>query len=404
MKFFVDVQDLWPESFCMAVKNPLLQKLFAPMTSYVNKAYAAADGVFGVSQTYVNRVLQVNDKVKSGVNVFLGNDGAIFDEGRDKYFVKRNDSEIWLGYIGSMSTSYDIPCVIDSLAILNGKGVNNIRFVLIGKGEKYEEFKQYAHRKGVLCDFVGFKPYQEMVGLMCACDIVVNPIVKGSAASIINKVGDYAMSGLPVINSQECQEYRDLIEEFKCGVNVRCGDAEDMAKAIEILAKDKALREKMGQNAIRLGKEKFDRRYTYGKLADEIEAMCEKKGKLNITIMVNFPGFIGGEGSKGRFLYLGELLSERGHQVELIVSDFAHGAKKHREPGSVSSAYKTKITVLHEPGYSKNVSVKRLYSHWIWGRNVGKYLKSLNNTPDCVYCGIPSLTVAVKAAKYCNKH
>lgn len=403
MKFFVDVQDLWPESFCMAIKNPLLQKLFVPMTHYINKAYAAADGVFAVSQTYVNRVLQVNDKVKSGVNVFLGNDGDLFDEGRKKYLVKRKDNEIWLCYVGSMSTSYDIKCVIDALAILKEKGFRNIRFVLIGKGERQDEFKQYAQQKGILCDFLGFKPYQEMVGIMCACDIVVNPIVKGSAASIINKVGDYAMSGLPVINSQECQEYRDLIDEYECGINVTCGDASDMAKAIEILATDKALREAMGKNALRLGKEKFDRRFTYGRIADEIETKSGNDKKLKVMILANFPLNLDGARTKGRFLYLGEMLAERGHQVEMIVSDFSHGSKKHREPGSVSNKYKTKIITIHEPGYSKNVSVKRLYSHWVWGRNVGKFLKSQKSTPDCIYCAIPSLTVARKAARYCDK-
>lgn len=403
MKYIVDVQDLWPESFCMAIKNPLLQKGFLPMTRYVNKAYAAADGAFAVSQTYVKRVLKVNAKVKSGLDVFLGNDGELFDEGREKYLVKRNDNELWLCYIGSMSTSYDINCVIDALAIIKAKGINNIRFVLIGKGEKYDEFKQYAQKKEVLCDFVGFKPYHEMVGLMCACDMVVNPIVKGSAASIINKVGDYAMSGLPVINSQECQEYRDLIEKYQCGINVKCGDAADMAKAIEILAFDKALREAMGRNAIKLGKEKFDRRYTYGKIADEIESICGKKTGLKVTIIVNFPGGISGQRSKGRFLYLGELLSERGHKVEMIVSDFSHGAKKHYDKGAISDSYKTKLIAIHEPGYKKNVSIKRLYSHYVWGKNVGKYLKSKTETPDCIYCAIPSITAAVKVAKYCDK-
>ena len=98
------------------------------------------------------------------------------------------------------------------------------------------------------------------------------------------------------------------------------------------------------------------------------------------------------------------MLAERGHQVEMIVSDFSHGSKKHREPGSVYNKYKTKIITIHEPGYSKNVSVKRLYSHWVWGRNVGKYLDSKTTAPDCIYCAIPSLTVARKAARFCKKN
>ena len=79
--------------------------------------------------------------------------------------------------------------------------------------------KNYADQKKVLASFMGRKSYEEMVGIMCSCDLVVNPIVKGAAQSITNKVGDYALSGLAVINTQENPEYRELIEQYGCGIN-----------------------------------------------------------------------------------------------------------------------------------------------------------------------------------------
>ena len=38
--------------------------------------------------------------------------------------------------------------------------------------------------------------YEDMVQTLVQCDIAVNPIIKGAAQSIINKVGDYAAAGL----------------------------------------------------------------------------------------------------------------------------------------------------------------------------------------------------------------
>lgn len=55
--------------------------------------------------------------------------------------------------------------------------------------------------------------YPEMCGRLVACYIAVNPITHGAAQSIINKHGDYAASGLPVVNTQECEEYRNLVGE-----------------------------------------------------------------------------------------------------------------------------------------------------------------------------------------------
>ena len=117
--------------------------------------------------------------------------------------------------------------------------------------------------KQINCSFLGGKPYTEMASLLSSCDMCINPIVKGSAASIINKVGDYALSGLPVINTQESTEYRALIEEYQCGINCECGNAEQVAQAIKKLAADKELRKQMGENSHRLAMEKFDRRNTY---------------------------------------------------------------------------------------------------------------------------------------------
>jgi glycosyltransferase involved in cell wall biosynthesis len=101
----------------------------------------------------------------------------------------------------------------------------------------------------------------------------INPIVKGSAASIINKVGDYALSGLPVINTQESPEYRTLIQNYQCGINCECGNAQQVAEAIVKLASDKELRIKMGEGSRRLAKEKFDRRNTYLKIIEALESL-----------------------------------------------------------------------------------------------------------------------------------
>lgn len=274
IRFIIDVQDLWPEAFVLAVKNKILQLGFKPLEWYVNKIYSSADTVIAVSETYAKRALRVNKKTSKGITVYLGNDGTLFDESRDNRAkkVERVADELLLCYIGTMGYSYDIPCVLRALKMYYEKeGLPKIRFVAIGDGPLLEKFKKQALDLCVDCVFTGALPYDEMVAKMCSCDMVVNPIVKDSAASIINKVGDYALSGLPVVNTQENLEYRALIEEYKCGINCRVGNADDVSNALVILAKDENLRKIMGQNARKLGVERFDRRITYKKLVDVVE-------------------------------------------------------------------------------------------------------------------------------------
>lgn len=275
IKFVTDVQDLWPEAFQMAVPNKTLQKAFFPMRWLANRSYSEADLAIAVSETYVNRTLLVNRKGTKGLSVFLGNNGELFDSGVGKYKIERKGTEVILCYIGSMSESYDIPCVLDALHYIKEKKLTSIpiRFVLIGGGNFRPKFEQHAAKTFPEAEFLGSKTYVEMAGLLSSCDIAINPIVKGSVASIINKVGDYALAGIPVINTQESPEYRRLVEEYNCGINCGCGDSIEVAKAIVKLVTDAALREKMGNASRKLADEKFDRRKTYGKILDAVEAL-----------------------------------------------------------------------------------------------------------------------------------
>ena len=81
-----------------------------------------------------------------------------------------------------------------------------------------------ALSNNINADFLGRLKYNEMCGILKKCDITVNPISHGAAQSIINKHADYATSGLPVINTQENQEYRDLVDKYQMGFNCRNND------------------------------------------------------------------------------------------------------------------------------------------------------------------------------------
>ncbi len=82
--------------------------------------------------------------------------------------------------------------------------------------------------------------------------------------------GDYASGGLPVVSTQENEEYRALVEAYNMGCNCKNNDAVDLANKNERLITDKKLREQMGTNAWRCVGEKFDRKNSYIALISEI--------------------------------------------------------------------------------------------------------------------------------------
>lgn len=271
IRFIIDIQDIWPEAFKMVFNIPIISNLiFYPMKKQADYIYSNADEIVAVSETYCNRALKVNKKVKKGLSVFLGTDLKCFDKYKENNKIELNDNMIRIAYIGTLGHNYDIKSVIDAIKALNDKGINNIKFVIMGDGPLKLDFENYAREKNINCEFTGSLEYEKMVGLLCSCDIAVNSIKLGAAASIINKVGDYAMAGLPVINTQECDEYRNLLENYNAGINCENENIKDFTNAIEKLVNDINFRKKLGSGNRKLAEEKFNRKKTYIEIINKI--------------------------------------------------------------------------------------------------------------------------------------
>ena len=276
IRVIVDIQDLWPEAYRMAIDIPVVSDiLFFPMQYKANKIYAAADQIVAVSDTYVKRGLAVNKKCHQGVSAYLGIELEKFDElvklSKD---VAKPKNEIWVAYIGTLGHSYVIPTIIEALKVVKIKKDICVKFVVMGNGPLKEEFKRVAEESGIYFEFTGTLPYAEMVGVLAQCDIAVNPIKSNSAASIINKVGDYAAAGLPVINTQESEEYIGILKKYEAGFNCKNNNIQDIAEKIILLCRDKELRENMGMNSRKLAEEKFDRKTSYLPL---VEVICKNE-------------------------------------------------------------------------------------------------------------------------------
>ena len=273
VRFVIDIQDLWPEAFEMIVKIPVFTKLaFAPFKLIANKIYESADCICAVSNTYCKRATKVNSSVSESKTIFLGNDLDEFDENVKKNSdkIQKKQGEFWIGYCGTLGSSYDLKCAMDALEILSISKKCKPTFVIMGDGPKMKEFVDYQKNLHISCRFLGYINYEEMCGVLKKCDVAINPIMKGAAQSIINKHGDYAAAGIPVVSNQENAEYRELVEEYNMGINCKNSDAHAMAEALYFLINNEELRIEMGKTARKCAEEKFNRKTTYRELVEAI--------------------------------------------------------------------------------------------------------------------------------------
>ena len=113
---------------------------------------------------------------------------------------------------------------------------------------------------------------------------------------------------------------------------------------------------------------------------------------------------LAGEKGLGRMFYLAELFCKNGYQVDLITSSFQHWLKRRRTDEEMAHARENAlcgITFLDEPGYTKNVQVKRILSRRVLTKAVRRHLEE--NSYDLVYCQIPDNHLASVAAGWAKK-
>ena len=261
----------------MALSIPIVSDiLFYPMKKQADRIYARADKIMAVSDTYVDRGLKCNNKDTSGLSIYIGSDSKLIAEKIKGIDIDKPKNEFWVGYVGALGHSYDIESVLKAIKKLEDKDIKNIKFIVMGEGVLKEHFKQIAIENEIDVEFTGLLEYGAMMRTLMACDIAVNPIIGTSVSSIINKVADYAAAGVPVINTQNSEEYRKLLERYNAGINVENGNIEDFSKAIQKLYHEDSLRKAMSVSSKVMFDELFDRQKCYPRLIDEIDALLVK--------------------------------------------------------------------------------------------------------------------------------
>ena len=267
----IDIQDLWPEAFRMAIDIPIVSDiLFSPMKKKANRIYSRADAIVAVSDTYVSRGLETNPSCHKTVSAYIGGDIDLIEKESSKYHIEKPEGEFWIAYAGALGHSYDISIVIKALAILQSQNIHNIVFHVMGDGQLRTQFEKEASAANIKAIFHGHIPYGQLMAILNQSDVAVNPINGKSVASIINKVSDYALAGLPVVNTQNSQEYQNLLIDYQAGLNCNNKDPHAVALAIKKIRYEDGLQQKLKSGAQRLGIEKFSRCTAYKSILEII--------------------------------------------------------------------------------------------------------------------------------------
>ena len=275
--FLFEVRDLWPY-FAIDV-GVLRQPIIIRLSEWLERfLYKRADSMVINSPGFMEHVSS-----RGGECVFVvpnGVDVAMFDRviDRDSFRSKHNlQDKFVLMYAGAHGMSNDIGTILDAAEIL--KDEPSIRFILLGDGKEKDALHERARQlslKNVL--FLPPVPKKEIPDALAgadACVAILKPI-EAYKTTYPNKVFDYMAAGKPVLLMID-GVIREVVEDADAGIFIEPGDAEGLAVAVQALAADPTLGDRLGGAGKRCVEERFDRTHLAGEMERVMMTLIESE-------------------------------------------------------------------------------------------------------------------------------
>jgi glycosyltransferase involved in cell wall biosynthesis len=159
-----------------------------------------------------------------------------------------SDNKLRLLFLGRIEPYKGLEILVDAFTLLKEKQVL-IELTIAGKGKLFSELEKKCIALGIVIhnQWIGV---EEMSSLVGAADVLVLPYIQASQSGVISIALGY---GIPVIASR-VGGMVEQIHEGETGFLFEPGNALDLVKKIEQLLVDRQLVEKMGTQALELGK------------------------------------------------------------------------------------------------------------------------------------------------------
>lgn len=178
--------------------------------------------------------------------------------------------EVLVGYIGSYSFYHDAERLVRAARELKRKGLERVRFLMVGAGLEYRKCSELASEFSLLdgtLQLMDTVPKAEVPAILSALDIAVLP---GSTDIICPiKVQEFMAMELPaLVPDYACN--REVIVDGETGSLFEPRNELDLASKIAALASDPELRRRLGSQGRQVMVERFSWRNTWGKALETI--------------------------------------------------------------------------------------------------------------------------------------
>src|SRR6185437_14060496 len=247
--FFVEITDLWPEVLIdfgmLSRRNPITWML----RSLEKFLYRRAERILMIwprTEEYVQRLGISPEKV-----VWLPHVAELSRYAALELYDGMVKNPFTVMYLGTFNNSTGTWVVPEAAKLLRDRGVQNVRFVLVGDGSTRNNLMERCQEYGLRdVEFPGLVPKKDIARWMNQADAFLVslknvPLLKYGIS--LNKVCDYLASGRPTIFAGT--PGYDPVQHANAGISVPGEDPEALADGIQqLLALTPDERVQMGRN------------------------------------------------------------------------------------------------------------------------------------------------------------
>jgi glycosyltransferase involved in cell wall biosynthesis len=175
-----------------------------------------------------------------------------------------------IGYVGRIMPEKDLETWLRAAALVSEK-YPQARFVLVGEGKDnttFERLKKLAAEIGIAerTYFPGYR--SDLIPVYAAFDFF---LLSSRREGLPNSILEAMAMGLPVVTT-DVAGAKELVLDGQTGYVLPQGDAASLARAILILAADRALRQQMSQ----AGRQRVEREFSFATRLRRIEGLYEE--------------------------------------------------------------------------------------------------------------------------------
>ena len=272
--FVFEVRDLWPElPRALGLRNPFI---LGGMTCLELAGYSSADACVGLSPGIVEGIRERAPAHKPVTMIPNGCDLTLFHPSKRASLELPGigPGDFVAGFTGAHGPANGLDALLAVAAELRRRGDQRIKIIFVGEGKEKERLAAAARAQGLTqCLFFPSVPKEQLGRLTASLDcglMVLRNIPAFYRGTSPNKFFDYVAAGIPVVNNYPGW-LAGLISEAEAGLVVAPDNPQAFADALQRLAADRKLCDRMGANARKLAEAHFAR----GELAAEFIGVLE---------------------------------------------------------------------------------------------------------------------------------